>query len=67
MADADGDNVVDVCVRGPADAAAVWVLCDRANMVTASGMQCLPGKEPWDYNNDATPVPVVRPPRLRHP
>ena len=65
VADADGDNVVDVCVLGPADATVIWVLCDRANMVDASGHVCVnvdgPNAETsdWPFKYVAS-SPVVR-------
>ena len=40
VADADGDNTVDVCVRGPADATAVWLFCNGSGMLDSTGAPC---------------------------
>ena len=65
VADADGDNVVDVCVRGAADATAIWLLCDHANMVDASGHVCVsvdgPDADRYEGHFEyTTSSPVVR-------
>ena len=37
VADVDGDNIVDVCVQGPADATAVWFISGDSGMVDSTG------------------------------
>ena len=41
VADVDGDNIVDVCVQGPADATAVWFIGRDSGMVDSNGRPSL--------------------------
>eukprot|EP00892_Ulva_mutabilis_P000170 jgi/Ulvmu1/10153/UM006_0107.1 len=40
VADADGDNIIDVCLEGPVDATTLWMLSRGSGMLDANGMPC---------------------------